>query len=122
MAIHPTAIIASDSTVAADVEIGAYSVIGPGVQIAGGCRIGPHVVIEGPTRLGRDNQVFQFASIGAAPQDLTYRGEPTRLEIGERNVFRESCTSNRGTTKDQLVTRIGDDNLFMTGAHVGHHC
>ena len=68
------------------------------------------------------NQIFQFASIGAAPQDLKYKGEPTRLEIGDRNVFRENCTINRGTTKDQLVTRIGSDNLFMTGSHVGHDC
>ena len=72
--------------------------------------------------MGTDNQVFQFASIGAAPQDLKYKGEPTRLEIGDRNTFRENCTINRGTTKDQLVTRIGSDNLFMAGAHVGHDC
>jgi UDP-N-acetylglucosamine acyltransferase len=122
MAIHPTVIVAADAQVAADVEIGAYSVVGAGVSIASGCWIGPHVVIEGPTTVGRDNSIFQFASIGAAPQDLKYKGEPTRLEIGERNVFRENCTINRGTTKDQLVTRIGNDNLFMAGSHVGHDC
>jgi UDP-N-acetylglucosamine acyltransferase len=120
MAIHPTALIAPDARIAPDVEVGAYTVIGAGVVIGAGCRIGPHVVIEGPTTLGRDNHVFQFASIGAAPQDLKYKGEPTRLEIGDRNTFRENCTINRGTTKDQLVTRIGSDNLFMAGAHVGH--
>jgi UDP-N-acetylglucosamine acyltransferase len=122
MAIHPTALIAPDARIAADVEIGAYTVVGAGVVIGAGCRIGPHVVIEGPTTLGKDNQIFQFASIGAAPQDLKYKGEPTRLEIGDRNTFRENCTINRGTTKDQLVTRIGNDNLFMAGAHVGHDC
>jgi UDP-N-acetylglucosamine acyltransferase len=104
------------------VEIGAYTVVGPGVTIASGCWIGPHAVIEGPTSIGRDNNIFQFSSIGAAPQDLKYKGEPTRLEIGERNSFRENCTINRGTTKDQLVTRIANDNLFMAGSHVGHDC
>ncbi len=79
-------------------------------------------MIEGPTTIGRENRIFQFASIGAAPQDLKYRGEPTRLEIGDRNTFRENCTINRGTTKDQLVTRIASDNLFMAGSHVGHDC
>lgn len=122
MAIHPTALIAADASIAADVEIGAYTVVGPGVSIAAGCWVGPHVVIDGPTSIGPQNSIFQFASIGAAPQDLKYNGEPTRLEIGERNVFRENCTINRGTTKDQLVTRIGNDNLFMAGSHVGHDC
>jgi UDP-N-acetylglucosamine acyltransferase len=90
------------------------------VTIGAGTWVGPHVVIEGPTAIGRDNRIFQFASIGAAPQDLKYAGEPTRLEIGDRNTFRENCTINRGTTKDQLVTRIAHDNLFMAGSHVGH--
>jgi len=120
MSRHSTAIIAADAQLADDVQIGAYSIVGPGVTIGAGCRIGPHVVIEGPTTIGCDNQIFQFASIGAAPQDLKYKGEPTRLEIGDRNVFRENCTVNRGTTKDELVTRIANDNLFMTGSHVGH--
>jgi UDP-N-acetylglucosamine acyltransferase len=79
-------------------------------------------VINGPTRIGRDNKIFQFASLGDAPQDKKYKGEPTRLEIGDRNVFRESCTVNRGTTHDQGVTRIGDDNLFMAYSHVAHDC
>jgi UDP-N-acetylglucosamine acyltransferase len=122
MPIHPTAIIASDAQIDSDVEIGAYTVVAAGVTIGTGCRIGPHVVIQGPTSVGVDNQIFQFASIGAAPQDLKYKGEPTRLEIGDRNIFRENCTINRGTTKDQLVTRIANDNLFMTGSHVGHDC
>jgi UDP-N-acetylglucosamine acyltransferase len=122
MAIHPTALIAADAQIAADVEIGAYTVVGKSVVIGKGTWVGPHVVIDGPTTIGEDNQIFQFASIGAAPQDLKYKGEPTRLEIGDRNVFRENCTINRGTTKDQLVTRIASDNLFMTGSHVGHDC
>lgn len=122
MAIHPTALIAADAQLAPDVEVGAYTVIASGVVIAEGSWIGPHVVIDGPTTIGRDNRIFQFASIGAAPQDLKYKGEPTRLEIGERNTFRENCTVNRGTTKDQLVTKVGSDNLFMAGSHVGHDC
>lgn len=122
MLIHPTALIDPRANLDSTVEVGAYTVIGPDVAIAAGCKIGPHVVIEGPTTIGRDNHIFQFASIGAAPQDLKYKGEPTRLEIGERNSFRENCTINRGTTKDQLVTRIANDNLFMAGTHVGHDC
>lgn len=122
MPIHPTALIDASAQLAPDVQVGAYTVIGAGVVIGAGTWIGPHVVIDGPTTIGRDNKIFQFASIGAAPQDLKYNNEPTRLEIGDRNTFRENCTINRGTTKDQLVTRIGSDNLFMTGSHVGHDC
>jgi UDP-N-acetylglucosamine acyltransferase len=122
MPIHPTALIAADAVIAPDVEIGAYSIVGSGVTIEPECWIGPHVVVDGPTHIGRANRIFQFASIGAAPQDLKYKGEPTRLEVGDRNVFRENTTINRGTTKDQLVTRIGSDNLFMAGSHVGHDC
>ena len=122
MAIHPTALIDASAQLAPDVHVGAYTVIGAGVVIDAGTWIGPHVVVDGPTRIGRDNKIFQFASIGAAPQDLKYNNEPTRLEIGDRNIIRENCTLNRGTTKDQLVTRVGSDNLFMAGAHVGHDC
>ena len=122
MAIHPTALIDASAQLAPDVHVGAYTVIAAGVTIGAGTWIGPHVVIDGPTTIGSDNKIFQFASIGAAPQDLKYNNEPTRLEIGDRNTFRENCTINRGTTKDQLVTRIGSDNLFMAGAHVGHDC
>src|SRR5690349_20442481 len=122
MAIHPTALIDASAQLAPDVHVGAYTVIGAGVVIDAGTWIGTHVVIDGPTSIGRDNKIFQFASIGAAPQDLKYNNEPTRLEIGDRNTFRENCTINRGTTKDQLVTIIGSDNLFMAGAHVGHDC
>jgi UDP-N-acetylglucosamine acyltransferase len=122
MAIHPTALIDASAQLAPDVHIGAYCVIGASVVIGSGTWIGPHVVVDGPTTIGSDNKIFQFASIGAAPQDLKYNNEPTRLEIGDRNTFRENTTINRGTTKDQLVTKIGSDNLFMTGSHVGHDC
>jgi UDP-N-acetylglucosamine acyltransferase len=122
MPIHSTALIAPDAELAEGVEVGAYTVIGAGVKIGAGTWIGAHVVIDGPTTIGCHNKIFQFASIGAAPQDLKYQGEPTRLEIGDRNCFRENCTINRGTTKDQLVTRIANDNLFMAGSHVGHDC
>ena len=122
MAIHSTAIISPDTKIAADVEIGAYSIIGTGVEIGARCRIAPHVVINGPTVMGADNQVFQFASIGDAPQDHSYKGEPTRLEIGDRNTFRECVTVNRGTMKDQGVTRIASDNLFLAYSHVAHDC
>ena len=120
--IHPTAVIAPDAELGEGVEVGACAVIGPGVVIGANTRIGPHAVVQGPTRIGADNQIFQFASVGSAPQDKKYRGEPTRLEIGDRNVIRESVTLNRGTTKDQGVTTIGSDNLFMAYSHVAHDC
>jgi UDP-N-acetylglucosamine acyltransferase len=120
--IHPTALVAPEAELAEGVEVGAYAVIGPGVQVGANTRIGPHAVIEGPTRIGADNQVFQFASVGSAPQDKKYKGEPTRLEIGDRNVIRECVTLNRGTAKDAGVTTIGSDNLFMAYAHVAHDC
>ena len=120
--IDPRAVVSPEAHLAADVTVGPFSVIGPGVQIGARTRVGPHAVINGPTTIGADNHVFQFASIGDAPQDKKYRGEPTRLVIGERNVFREFCTVNRGTTHDKGVTRIGDDNLLMACAHVAHDC
>jgi UDP-N-acetylglucosamine acyltransferase len=120
--IDAHAIVSPKARLAADVTVGAFSIIGADVQIGAGTIVGPHVVINGPTIIGADNHIFQFASIGDAPQDKKYKGEPTRLEIGDRNVFRESCTVNRGTTHDKGVTRIGNDNLFMAYAHVGHDC
>ncbi len=120
--IDPQAIVSERAELAPDVAVGPFSVIGPEVRIEAGTVIGPHVVINGPTTIGADNHIFQFASIGDAPQDKKYRGEPTRLEIGDRNVFRENCTVNRGTTHDHGVTRIGDDNLFMAYSHVAHDC
>lgn len=120
--IHATALIDPSARVAEDVEVGAFAVIGAGVEIGAGTVIGPHAVIEGPTRMGAQNQIFQFASVGAAPQDKKYNGEPTRLEVGDRNIIREFVTLNRGTTKDAGVTSIGDDNLFMAYSHVAHDC
>jgi UDP-N-acetylglucosamine acyltransferase len=120
--IDARAIISPKAQLAADVTVGPFSIIGPDVQIGAGTLVGPHVVINGPTVIGADNHIFQFASLGDAPQDKKYKGEPTRLEIGDRNVFRENCTMNRGTTHDKGVTRIGDDNLFMAYSHVAHDC
>ena len=120
--IHPTALIAKGAELDADVEIGPYSIIGPGVRIAAGSVIGAHVVIDGDTTLGRDNRIFPFASIGGAPQDKKYRDEPTRLVIGDRNTIRESVTINRGTMQDQGLTRVGDDNWIMAYVHIAHDC
>jgi UDP-N-acetylglucosamine acyltransferase len=120
--IDPRAVISPQAQIAADVEIGPFSVIGADVVIGAGTWVGPHVVINGPTRIGAGNKIFQFASLGDAPQDKKYQGEPTRLEIGDRNVFRESVTVNRGTILDQGVTSIGNDNLFMAYSHVAHDC
>ena len=120
--IDSRAVISPQAQIGADVTIGPFSIIGADVVIGAGTWIGPHVVINGPTRLGIGNKVFQFASLGDAPQDKKYAGEPTRLEIGDRNVFRESVTVNRGTTHDRGVTRIGDDNLLMAYSHVAHDC
>jgi UDP-N-acetylglucosamine acyltransferase len=120
--IHSSAIIDPRARIAGNVTVGAFSVIGPEVEIAEGCWIGPHVVINGPTRIGHDNRIFQFASIGDMPQDKKYAGEPTRLEIGDRNVIREYCTINRGTTQDTGVTRVGNDNWIMAYVHIAHDC
>jgi len=120
--IHPTAQVAPQAELGEGVVVGAYAVIGPGVEVGANTRIGPHVVIEGPTRIGAQNVIFQFASVGSAPQDKKYKGEPTRLEIGDRNVIRECVTLNRGTVQDQGLTSIGSDNLFMAYVHVAHDC
>ena len=120
--IHPTAIIADSAVIADNVEIGPYSLIGEQVEIGSGCRIAGHVVINGPTRLGSNNRIYQFASIGDDPQDKKYAGEPTRLEIGNGNTIREFCTIGRGTTQDEGVTRLGDDNWIMAYVHIAHDC
>jgi UDP-N-acetylglucosamine acyltransferase len=120
--IDPRAVITAGAQVAADAEIGPYAVIGADVVIGPRTWVGPHALIVGHTTIGADNRIFQFASIGEAPQDKKYRGEPTRLVIGDRNVMREYCTISRGTTLDQGVTRIGSDNLFMAYTHVAHDC
>ncbi len=120
--IHPTAIIDDTARIADDVEIGPYSIIGAQVEIAAGTWIGPHVVINGPTRIGKNNRIFQFASIGEQPQDLKFAGEPTRLEIGDNNTIRENVTISRGTVDGGNVTRIGNDNLLMAYVHIAHDC
>jgi len=120
--IDARAIVSPKARVAAGVEVGPYTIVGDDVEIGEGTWVGPHAVINGPTTIGRECRIHQFASIGDAPQDKKYRGEPTRLEVGDRNVFREFCTINRGTVGGHGVTRIGDDNLFMAYAHVAHDC
>lgn len=121
-AIHPNALVDPGARLGENVTIGPYAVIGAGVEIGEGTMVGPHAVIEGPTTIGRDNRIYQFASLGAAPQDKKYAGEPTRLEIGDRNTIREFCTFNRGTTQDAGTTRIGDDNWLMAYVHIAHDC
>jgi len=120
--IHSTAIIADSAKIADDVEIGAYSIIGDDVEIGGGTRIDSHVVINGPTRIGRDNHIYQFASVGDDPQDKKYAGEPTRLTIGDRNTIREFCTLSRGTIQDRSETIVGNDNWIMAYVHIAHDC
>jgi UDP-N-acetylglucosamine acyltransferase len=120
--IHPSAIVDPSAELAEDVEVGAYSLIGPNVEIGAGSRIGPHVVVHGRTRIGQRNRIFQFASVGEVPQDKKYRDEPTRLEIGDDNTVREFCTLNCGTAQDAGVTRIGDRNWIMAYVHVAHDC
>jgi UDP-N-acetylglucosamine acyltransferase len=120
--VHPTAVIATGAVLAADVRVGPYAVIGAHVRIGPGTTVGPHAVLDGRAAIGAQNRIFQFASIGAEPQDLKYRGEDSRLEIGDRNIIREFATLNPGTTGGGMVTRIGDDNLLMNYAHVGHDC
>ncbi len=120
--IHPTAIIHEGAQVHPSVSVGAYSIIGAHVTIGAGTQIGPHCVIEGHTTIGVDNHVFQFASLGAQPQDKKYAGEPTRLVIGDRNTIREFCTFNTGTAQDAGVTRVGDDNWIMAYVHIAHDC
>ena len=122
MPIHPTAIVHPCAQVAPDVEIGAYSVVGEHVTISDGTWIGPHVVLEGRTSIGRGNRIHQFASIGGAPQDKKYAGEPTEVQIGDGNTIRECVTINRGTTQDAGVTRVGDRNWIMAYVHFAHDC
>jgi len=122
LSVHPTAIVAPEAKLAAGVSVGPYSIIGPEVEVGEGTRIASHVVIEGRTRIGRANRIFQFASIGAEPQDKKYRGEPTAVEIGDGNTIREYVTINRGTAQDAGATRVGDDNWIMAYVHFAHDC
>lgn len=122
MSIDPRAVVSPDAQIAADVEIGPFAVIGPHVSIGPRCWIGPHAVVNGPTVLGADNKVFQFASIGEASQDKKYKGEPTRLLVGDRNTFREYVSVHRGTVTGIGETRIGNDNLILAYSHIAHDC
>jgi UDP-N-acetylglucosamine acyltransferase len=120
--IHPLAIVDPGAKLGKDVQIGAFSIIGAGVEIGSGTWIGPHVVINGSTRIGSENRIYQFSSLGEAPQHLGYKGEPTRLEIGDRNIIREYCTLNRGSAGGGGVTRLGHDNFIMAYCHLAHDC
>lgn len=122
MVIHPTALVSPEARLGAHCEIGPYCVIGPGVALGEGCRLLPHAVVLGPSRFGARNVFHPGCVVGAEPQDLKYRGEPTTLEVGDRNVFREAVTVNRGTAGGGGVTRIGSNGLFMACAHVAHDC
>jgi UDP-N-acetylglucosamine acyltransferase len=120
--IHPQAIIDPSAKIADDVSIGPFSVIGADVEIGSGTTVASHVVINGPTKIGKDNRIFQFASVGEKPQDLKFHDEPTQLVVGDRNTIREFVTLHRGTPGGGNVTRIGNDNLFMANCHVAHDC
>jgi UDP-N-acetylglucosamine acyltransferase len=121
MSLHPTAVIDSSAILASDVQVGPYAVIGAGVVLGSGCRVDHHVSLEGPMMAGEGNHFFPFCSIGQKTQDLKYTGEPTHLEIGHRNVFREFVTVNRGTAPGEK-TVIGNDNLFLAYVHIAHNC
>lgn len=120
--IHPTAIVHPRAHLGPNVVIGPYAIIGEHVELGEGTQVGAHAVITGHTRIGRENRIFQFVSLGEVPQDKKYAGEPTRLEIGDRNLIREFCTFNIGTAQDVGVTRIGNDNWLMAYVHIAHDC
>lgn len=120
--IHPSAIIDSSAVIGKNVTVGPWTTIGPDVDIGDGCHISSHVVIKGPSNLGENNKIYQFSTVGEDTPDLKYKGEPTRLVIGDNNTIREGVTIHRGTIQDKNETRIGDNNLLMAYAHVGHDC
>jgi len=120
MSIHPTAIVDPTASVPASCSIGPYCVVGANVEMGENCHLLAHVVVSGPTRIGSDNQIHPFAAVGGDPQDVSYRGEPTRLEVGNRNIIREYVTITRGTAKGTGVTRVGSDVLIMAYTHIGH--
>jgi UDP-N-acetylglucosamine acyltransferase len=122
MNVHPTAIIHPRAQVSSDVSVGPYSLIGENVELGEGSEVMSHAVIDGRTRLGKNNRIFPYASIGLAPQDLKYNGEPTRVEIGDGNSIREFVTIHRGTVEGEGVTRIGSHNLLMAYVHIAHDC
>ncbi|MCE0802064.1 acyl-ACP--UDP-N-acetylglucosamine O-acyltransferase [Buttiauxella sp. S04-F03] len=120
--IHPSAIVEDGAVIGANVHIGPFCIVGPHVEIGQGTVLKSHVVVNGHTTIGRDNEIYQFASIGEVNQDLKYAGEPTRVEIGDRNRIRESVTIHRGTEQGGGLTKVGSDNLLMVNAHVAHDC
>lgn len=120
--IHPSAIIDSSAVIGKNVTVGPWTTIGPDVSIGDGCHISSHAVIKGPSVLGKNNRIYQFSTVGEDTPDLKYKGEPTRLVIGDNNTIREGVTIHRGTIQDKSETRIGDNNLLMAYAHVGHDC
>lgn len=120
--IDERAVVDESAKIAANVKVGPWTYIGPDVEIGEGTEIGPHTVIKGPTTIGKNNKIYQFSSIGEDPQDLKYEGGPTRLEIGDNNIFREFTTINRGTELGGNVTKIGNNNLFMAYVHIAHDC
>ena len=122
MSVHPTAIIDDKASLGENVEVGPYSIIGPNVEIGADTVIGPHVVINGPSKIGKQNRIFQFASIGEVPQDKKFHGENSILEIGDRNHIREFVTINRGTADGGGITKVGNDNWLMAYIHIAHDC
>jgi len=122
MKVHSTSIIHTRAQVPASVTVGPYTVIGEGVELGEDCEVMAHVVLAGPAKFGKQNRIFPYASLGQDPQDVKYRGEPTRLEVGDGNVFREFVTVNRGTTGGGGVTKIGNHNLLMAYVHIAHDC
>jgi UDP-N-acetylglucosamine acyltransferase len=120
--IHPTAVVDPAAEIDSSVVIGPYTIVGPKVRIGAGTEIGSHCVIDGVTTIGRDNRFYRFCSIGGMPQDKKYGGEPTRLEIGDRNTVREFTTFNTGTVQDGGVTTVGSDNWIMAYVHIAHDC
>jgi len=120
--IHATAIIDASAELDSGVEVGPYSIIGANVKIDSGTKVAGHVIINGPTVIGKNNNNFQYSSLGEAPQDKKYKGEPTLLEIGDNNTIREFCTFNRGTVQDKGITKIGNDNWIMAYVHIAHDC
>ena len=120
--IHPTAIVDATAELDSSVEVGPFSIIGAHVKVGAGTRIAGHVIINGPTIIGENNHIFQYSSLGEAPQDKKYNGEPTLLEIGDNNTIREFCTFNRGTVQDKNTTKIGNDNWIMAYVHIAHDC
>lgn len=120
--MHPTAIVDPCAEIDSEVEVGPYAIIGPGVRVGKGSKISAHAVVQGHTTLGRGNVIFPFASVGSVPQDLKFKGEPSELIIGESNIIREYVSLNPGTTGGGMVTRVGDQNLFMMYCHIAHDC